>query len=78
MKWKFADNKKTLLLVLIVLLFLVFKYRNTSVMEVYELKPKYYLVLQNPSTIWLQRVPKFIYEKVEGDMNNAKNNSNRW
>ena len=53
MMWKFADNKKTLLLVLIVLSFLVFKYRNTSVMEVYELKPKYYLVLQNPSTIWL-------------------------
>ena len=39
MMWKFADNKKTLLLVLIVLSFLVFKYRNTSVMEVYELKP---------------------------------------
>ena len=77
MKWKFADNKKTLLLVLIVLSFLAFKYRNTSVMEVYELKPKYYLVLQNPSTIWLQRVPKFIYDKFEGDINNAKNNSNR-
>ena len=77
MKWKFADNKKTLLLVLVVSSFLVFKYRNTSVMEVYELKPKYYLVLQNPSTIWLQRVPKFIYEKVEEDINNAKNNSNR-
>ena len=77
MKWKFADNKKTLLLVLIVLSFLAFKYRNTSVMEVYELKPKYYLVLQNPSTIWLQRVPKFIYDKFEEDLSNVKNNSNR-
>ena len=66
MKWKFADNKKTLLLVLIILSFLVSEYRNTSVMEVYELKPKYYLVLQNPSIIWLQRVPKFIYDKFEG------------
>ena len=77
MMWKIVDNKKTLLLVLVVSSFLAFKYGNTSVMEVYELKPKYYLVLQNPSTIWLQRVPKFIYEKIEEDINNAKNNSNR-